>query len=654
MSTSSDPSASSAPQRFSVLPFSLNEAEDWKLDLVFSILCLLFLAAAGISHRVGQTETFTRVLYVLAYVSGGWHPATEVVVLLKKRILDVHFLMLCVAVGAALIGHWGEGAVLLFLFAFSGALEELAMARTKKEIQSLFHSAPREATLLDEEGRESRVPADELKPGDRIRVRPDEQFAVDAEITAGESAVNEANLTGEALPVDKRPGDRVFSGTLNAWGSVDCVVLRPVSESALAKIIHLIQEAQDSKAPSQRLTDRFGTGYTYLILGLSTLMFFVWWVLFKIPPFQNPEGSSAFYRAMTLLVVASPCALVLSIPSAILAGIAASARRGVLFRGGAALENLAEVERVALDKTGTLTTGQLRVVQVESVPPGREDDILAAAASLGHHSTHPVSRAVAGHALRNEHGLSDVRDVRSRSGLGMEGALTTADGETEARMGRRSLFGEAEWARQMPIPDLGLTETLVEVGDLRGRIILQDEIRETSPELIRQLKALGLKVSMLTGDRKEAADKIAEHLDLDSILAELKPEDKVAAVQEWMNQGERVVMVGDGVNDAPSLAAAHVSVGMGLRGSDTVLEQADVVLMKDQLENLVFAYRLSLRARRIIHQNLTISLGVILLLVMSALGSFLPLTLGVVGHEGSTVVVVLNSLRLLFSSESKI
>jgi Cd2+/Zn2+-exporting ATPase len=630
-------------------PSTIKDLEEWKVALVLALVCLAATLAGFVLERMlpGELGWLARGAFVVAYLTGGWHPAEEVWELLRKRILDVHFLMLCVAGGAAAIGHWEEGAILLFLFSFSGALEELAMARTEREIQSLFHEAPKEAVRVGPDGEERRVPADQLVAGDVIRVRPDEQFAVDAEIIKGKTAVNEANLTGEALPVDKQEADQVFSGTLNTWGSVDCRVLRPVIESALAKILKLIREAQESKAPSQRLTDRFGTRYTYLILGLSLAMFLIWWLMMGIPPFMNPEGRSAFYRAMTLLVVASPCALVLSIPSAILAGIAASARHGVLFRGGAAIENLARIDRVALDKTGTLTTGELKLVGVESVPPGREDDVLAAAAALGHHSTHPVSRAVAGHFAGQGKTRQDVEQFRSLSGLGVQGHIVTADRLDGARMGRRSLFDDADWVRQLPWPKPGTTETVVEAGEVRGRILMEDEVRTVSRDLIHRLHALGLRVTMLTGDRREAADNVASQVGLDGVLCELKPEDKVNAIRSWTAQGEKVAMVGDGVNDAPSLVAAYVAIGMGLRGSDAVLEQADVVLMKDRLENVVFAYELSRRAQAVIRQNLAISLGVIGILVLSALGSFIPLTLGVIGHEGSTVIVVLNSLRLL-------
>ncbi|MCK5806274.1 MAG: cation-translocating P-type ATPase, partial [Lentisphaeria bacterium] len=411
------------------------------------------------------------------------------------------------------------------------------------------------------------------------------------------------------------------------------------SESSLARIITLIREAQESKAPSQRFTDRFGTGYTYAVLGASALMFFIWWLGFGIPAFTAPSGdnqgeTSAFYRAMTLLVVASPCALVLSIPSAILAGIAAGARGGVLFRGGIAIEKLADITHVAMDKTGTITSGELEVIAVESYPPGREQEVLNTAAALAHQSTHPLSRSIVQHwrAAHPNDALPATADFRSITGMGIAGEVT---GE-KMQLGRRDLFAPT-WSSMPDLPEIGVTETLIGGDNLHGRILLRDHVRSGSASLLRRLYALGVKVTMLTGDRKESAQKVADEIGLHDFKAELKPEGKVAAIRAWRDQGEHVAMIGDGVNDAPSLAAADVAVGMGLRGSDAVLEQADVILMQDRLENFHYAYTLSRKARRIIRQNLVISLGVIVILVLGALSSMLPLTLGVIGHEGSTV-----------------
>lgn len=638
------------------LPLNVHELEAWKKTLAMAILCGIFTCTGLLLEKtLPSTQSLPILLsYLLAYVSGGWFLSIEVWEMLKKRILDVHFLMLCVAVGAAFVDHWWEGAILLFLFSVSDSLEDLALSRTEREIKSLFKEAPKYAQVVEDSGQEARVAVHQLKPGAIIRVRPGQQFPVDAEICSGNTAVDEANLTGESIPVDKEPGDTVFSGTLNIWGSVECRVLRPVRDSALSKIIHLIREAQVTKAPSQRFTDKFGTKYTYTILGASFLMFFVWWLGMGVEPFVSGAGhTSAFYRSMTLLVVASPCALVLSIPSAILAGIATGAKRGVLFRGGAAIEKLADIDRVALDKTGTLTTGELKVLQIESFPAGNEAGVLKSAAALCRHSTHPVSRAVLKEYRESLSALPPIRDVRSLTGLGMEAVIDEPSSSSPAllKLGRRTLF-EADWSQNLPVPQPGITETLIEGPDVRGRILLRDEIRETSASFLSRLRKQGLKVSMLTGDRKEAAHAIAEKLGNIDVQAELRPEDKVSAIQKWSRLGENVAMVGDGINDAPSLAAAHVSVGMGLRGSDAVLEQADIVLMQDKLENFNTAYQISQKAKFIIRQNLVISLSVIVLLVISAMGSLLPLTMGVVGHEGSTVIVVLNSLRLLFALPS--
>lgn len=630
-----------------------HDHEHWREAMVLALICLA-ATIAGFVLNANGLGTWALVAFIAAYISGAWHPAEEVWELLQQRVLDVHFLMLAVAVGAAIIGHWSEGAILLFLFSFSGALEGYAMNRTKKEISSLFREAPKEATVVRRNGEEEQVPVARLTPGMVLRIRPGEQFPVDGVITTGTTAADESNLTGEAVPVDKKPGDTVLSGTLNTWGRIDCRVLRPASESALNKIITLIKEAQASKAPAQRFTDKFGTKYTYAILGLSTLMFFVWWLGFGLPAFDASEGhKSAFYNAMTLLVVGSPCAMVLSIPSAILAGIAAGARRGVLFRGGAAIEKLAEVTHVAMDKTGTITTGELALEKVESFPPGRENEVLQLAASLAQNSSHPVSRAISGVVKEKQLAPVAIDDFHSITGQGVAAKLGAdfngvAQG-TAITLARRSAFGE--WIAAVAEPEIGVTETILEAGSLRGRILLRDSIRTTSAALLQKLYSQKIEVTMLTGDRAEAAQSVADQVGLKDFRAGLKPEQKVGAIEEWTKNGEKVAMIGDGVNDAPSLAAAYVGVGMGIRGSDAALEQADVVLMQDRLENFYYAYRLSHRARAIIYQNLVISLGVVVVLVISALGAYIPLTLGVFGHEGSTVVVVLNSLRLLFKDK---
>jgi Cd2+/Zn2+-exporting ATPase len=639
--------------RFVPKEFELHEEEEhdhtaeWKWQLLAAGLCGVF----GIAGHLLETTSRAASLacYGAAYLAGAWFAAEETWELLRKRVLDVHFLMLAVAAGSAAIGAWSEGATLLFLFSLSGALEHYAMNRTQREIRSLFRAAPKVALTLDEDGREHETPVERLRPGMRLLLKPGTQFPVDAEVTRGRTAADESNLTGEATPVEKQVGDTVLAGTMNLWGAVEARVLRPASESALEKIIRLIREAQRLKAPSQRFTDKFSSGYTYAILGLSLTMFFVWWLALGREPFADtPQGRNAFYLSMVLLVVASPCALVLSIPSAILAAIAWGARRGVLFRGGAAVEKLAEVDVVALDKTGTLTTGELRVERLESFPPGREHEVGRLAYAMEKLSTHPLARAITRHGKQQGYEDLPLEHFESVTGLGLFARLRGED----CFLGRREhvLNGDAPAASTS---EPGVTEVWVRCGSLLGRVLLRDDIRPQAAAVLDEIRRAGLQSLVLTGDRQATADHLRERLHVDEVRAELKPEQKVAVIQTFTNAGRRVAMVGDGVNDAPSLAAAHVGVAMGARGSDAALEQAEVVLMHDRLENFLAAFRLSQRARHIIWQNLVISLGTVVILVVLALFSQLPLTLGVVGHEGSTVVVVLNSLRLLFYSPAK-
>jgi Zn2+/Cd2+-exporting ATPase len=620
------------------------EIDEWKPQVAAALLCGVFGLAGAFSP-----VPFKIICYVAACLAGGFYPAQEVWERLQKRTIDVHFLMLFVAAGAASIGAWGEGATLLFLFSFSGALEHYALGRTQKEIRSLFRDAPKTATALDEQGREREIKVEQLKTGMRLLIKPGAQFPVDAEIAKGQTAADESNLTGEATPVEKKIGDSTLAGTINLWGAVEVVVLRPAAKSALQKIITLIKEAQQQKAPAQQFTDKFSTFYTYFVIGLSFAMFFVWWLGFRLTPFSvaNGDEQSAFYRTMTLLVVSSPCALVLSIPSAVLAAIAWGARHGILFRGGAAVEKLAEVNTVCLDKTGTLTTGELRVEKVESFPPGRENEIARLAFSLERLSTHPLARAITRHGKQQKIAPVEFEHFESVTGQGLKAKCNGV----ECRLGGRDWFERGAHANvlaRVPATDAGFSEVWIEAGNLLGRVILRDDIRPQSASVVEELRGEGLRSVVLTGDRKAAAGHLRAELKLDDVRAELKPEQKVAAIQELSRQGKCVAMIGDGVNDAPSLAAAHIGVAMGARGSDAALEQADVVLMHDRLENFLAAFRLSQRARRVIRQNLVISLGTVVVLVTFAMLGKIPLTIGVVGHEGSTVVVVMNSLRLLF------
>jgi Cd2+/Zn2+-exporting ATPase len=422
-------------------------------------------------------------------VAGGWDAAVDTWENLKKREIDIHFLMLAVAVGATFIGAWGEAVLLLFLFSASGAMEEYALDRTQREVSALLKTSPKRATIVGSNGVEEEVDVADLKVGQRLRVKPGEAFAADGVVTSGKSATDESALTGEATPVEKGTGDQVFSGTVNLWGLLECEIARLPSESTLQKIIRLIQTAQKLKAPSERFTDKFGTGYTYAVIGGSTAMFLLWWLGFNLPAFTNtPETRSAFYRAMTLMVVASPCALVLSIPSAILAAIAWGARHGVLFRGGAAIEKLADISAVALDKTGTLTTGELAVVGCESYPPGREREVLQLAHTLESKSHHPLARAIVRHA--KSQGVSELAldDFQSITGQGLEGKV----GGATLLLGRRELLESgplAEWAKHLPAAAAELSEVWVVGRDLVGRVLLKDQIRAESRGVLAKLKS---------------------------------------------------------------------------------------------------------------------------------------------------------------------
>jgi Cd2+/Zn2+-exporting ATPase len=618
--------------------------DEWKWQMAAAVLCGVF----GLLAAFVLPDGYKVAAFAAAYLAGGFFPAEEVWERLRQRVLDVHFLMLAVAIGAACIGAWAEGATLLFLFSLSGALEHYALGRTQKEIRSLFRDAPKTATVIDAAGNEAEVKVEGLRAGARLLIKPGSQFPVDAEIVKGTTAADESNLTGEAAPVEKAVGDGVFAGTINLWGAVEAVVIKPAAESSLQKIIKLIKEAQQQKAPAQQFADKFSTYYTYGVLSLSLAMFFVWWLGFGLPAFTSAAAHSAFYRTMTLLVVSSPCALVLSIPSAVLAAIAWGARHGILFRGGAAVEKLAEVNAVCLDKTGTLTTGELRVEKVESYPAGNEKEVAQLAYSLEKLSTHPLARAITRYGKHE--GLAPIEFNKFES--------VTGQGLRAGYQGREIVLGKRAWVMaQLGVranlvagvaDGIGTSEVWVATENLLGCIVLRDDVRPQAAAVIDDLRGEGLRSAVLTGDNRAAADHLQAELKLDDVRAGLKPEEKVAAIRELSGQGKRVAMIGDGVNDAPSLAAAYIGVAMGARGSDAALEQADVVLMHDRLENFLAAFRLSQRARRIIRQNLFISLGTVVVLVACAMAGKIPLTIGVVGHEGSTVVVVMNSLRLLF------
>jgi Cd2+/Zn2+-exporting ATPase len=616
-----------------------HDPEEWKGMLRLALACGAFTLAGWSLEKFAALPWYGAwAAYAAAYAAGGWDAAQDVWDLLRKRCIDIHFLMLVVAAGAACVGAPLEGALLLFLFSLGGALEHFAQGRTQKEIQALLKTAPREACRL-RDGREEQVPIDDLLPGDLLRIRPGDILPADGVVEEGRSAVDESMLTGESVPVDKPPGSRVLSGTLNQTGTLTLRVAKTPRDSTLQKILNLIQNAQQQKAPAQRFTDRFNEGYTWLVLAGSLALF-----LGNMFLRQQPL-SAAFYQAMTLLVVASPCALVLSIPSAILAAIACGARQGILFRGGAAIELLAQVDTVAIDKTGTLTTGQFAVTQIEPLSPQWDkQEILRRAASLEAFSEHLLARAIVEKARQWPLALDPVENFQAHAGRGVSGQM---DGRRFA-LGTPSFLAEEFPGLSFPeSPGHGKSEAWISDGQRLGRLLAGDEIRDQAPQSIQNLQQRR-RVIMLTGDHENAAAAAAQTLGIREFYARLLPEQKLEKIRSLQKEGRKVAMVGDGVNDAPSLVAADVGIAMGAHGSDAALEQADVILMNDRLERLSSAFRLSSRAAAVIRQNLVISLGTVVVLVGLALTGNVNLTWGVVGHEGSTVVVVLNSLRLLF------
>ena len=621
-------------------PFPPAVIRDYRIMLFLAGICGLCTLASFVVRRAGLAFPLVAPLFVVAYVAGGWFATQDVWLGLKRRKIDVQFLMVVVALGAALVNAWTEGATLLFLFSLSNALEQFANHRTHKTIDSLLKAAPKQALLREDENWVE-VPVEQIERDDELLVKPGELFPVDGVVIEGATSADESALTGEALPVPKRAGDSVSSGTLNLDGQAVIRVTRELEESALHRILALIQSAQQQKAPAQRFTDSFSQYYTWVVLALSVVVFIALLSL-------NRTVADAFYRTMTLLVVASPCALVLSIPSAILVAIAAGARQGILFRGGVAIENLAGVTQFAFDKTGTLTKGTPAVARIGIFSARSENDVLQIAASVAALSTHPLSRAVVHEAEKR--GLSPLQATNFRNipGLGMEAWL---NGERIFVGSRRLMLDNG-----VPLPAVESgsdAEVWIANSDALGVIYLRDEIRPAAKGVIEFLKKSGFSVALLTGDRPEAAKAVAAQVGIEDVRPNFTPEAKMQCVHQWRLEGKKVAMVGDGINDAPSLTAADVAIGMGARGSDAALEQADVILMHDKIENVEQAVTLSRRARSVIRQNIVISLGVVLLLVTSALLEKINLTIGVIGHEGSTVLVILNGLLLLrFRGES--
>ncbi|MEU1049276.1 heavy metal translocating P-type ATPase [Streptomyces sp. NPDC005897] len=572
-------------------------------------------------------------LYALTYAAGGWEPALEGLRALRERTLDVDLLMIVAALGAAAIGQVLDGGLLIVIFATSGALEALATARTADSVRGLLDLAPTTATRL-REGTEESVPTADLAVGDLVLVRPGERIGADGTVVEGAGEVDQATITGESLPVLKRPGDDVFAGTLNGTGALRVRVGRDPADSVIARIVTLVEEASRTKAPTQLFIEKIEQRYSVGVV-VATL------AVFGIPLAFGADLTDALLRAMTFMIVASPCAVVLATMPPLLSAIANAGRHGVLVKSAVAMERLGEIDTAALDKTGTLTEGAPEVTAVRP-SPGRgvdEDALLALAAAAEHPSEHPLARAIVAAARARHLTIAPAQDFTAAPGHGVTAVVD----------GRTVHVGRAE-----PTEGAAGAETTVRVtrdGTLLGTLALTDRLRADAAEATTRLTALtGTAPALLTGDHAAAAARVADATGITDVRAGLLPEDKVEAVRERQRAGHKVLFVGDGVNDAPALAAAHAGVAMGRAGSDLALETADAVVVRDELTAVPAVVDISRRARRLVVQNLTVAGVCITVLVLWDLIGHLPLPLGVAGHEGSTVLVGLNGLRLLRES----
>ncbi|NUU75494.1 heavy metal translocating P-type ATPase [Paenibacillus xylanilyticus] len=600
---------------------------------------LLMLIAWGTSPYF---NTLSVMLYIVSYALGGWTKAKEgIETLVKDRDLDVNLLMIAASLGAAAIGYWNEGAMLIFIFALSGALESYATERSHKDISSLLALKP-ETALRIEDGKMNLVAIDELVPGDLLLVKPGELIPADGIVYRGSSFINQASITGESLPVDKAEGDEVYAGTVNGEGALYVEVTKSAEGSLFGKIIKLVEEAQAEVPDSQRFIERFEGIYARIVVGGTVL------VIAGTPLLFGWTWSEAFYKAMVFLVVASPCALVSSIMPVMLSAMSSSARRGILFKGGAHVENMAQTRVVAFDKTGTLTMGTPQVTDILTAAGIDRAKLLSAVAAIENLSMHPLARAIVDQAAREGLAIQDAEQVQTLTGWGIEGnvhGVLWSIGKTNDMHSGTNSTWDAEHAR---LESEGKTVSVVMAdGEFAGLIAMRDTVRPQAAAAVKKLEDLGVKVAMLTGDRAKPAAVIAQETGVSLVYAGLLPEDKVKQVQALRKQYGQVLMVGDGVNDAPALAAATVGMGMGMSGSGTALEVADVVLMNDNIEEIAWAIGQARRAQRTVKQNMFFAITVITALVAGNFLQGVALPLGVVGHEGSTILVILNGLRLL-------
>ncbi|UZD75493.1 heavy metal translocating P-type ATPase [Bacillus siamensis] len=598
----------------------------------------LILAAWFFTEAKGLSVT----LYILAFVIGGFAKAKEGIEdTLETKALNVELLMIFAAVGSALIGYWAEGAVLIFIFSLSGALETYTMNKSSRDLTSLMKLEPEEATLL-KDGQEKRVPAAELKIGDMIVIKPGERVAADGIIEAGATSLDESALTGESMPAEKTAGDSVFTGTVNGNGSLTVRVTKTNEQSLFRKIIRLVESAQNSVSPAQAFIERFESVYVKGVLLAVALLLFV-------PHFAlGWSWSETFYRAMVFMVVASPCALVASIMPAALSLISNGARNGLLVKGSVFLEQLGSVRMIAFDKTGTVTKGQPAVAAFQAAEQVNEDEVMQAVYAIEKQSSHPLAKAIAAFAESRGAVPAGHTSIDETSGFGVQADIEGA----KWMIGKAGFAGKEDADAFLKtsgneLKDKGCTLVFVKKDDrIAGCFALKDQIRPEAKSVMAELESLGIKTAMLTGDQPETAAAIAKEAGMTTVVADCLPDQKAEEVKKLKETYGTIAMVGDGINDAPALKTADVGIAMG-GGTDVALETADLVLMKNDLHKLVKMCRLSRKMNRIIKQNIVFSLSVICLLICANFLQVMELPFGVIGHEGSTILVILNGLRLL-------
>lgn len=644
-------------------PKNSAELRTARIELAFAVLAGVGVAASWILGVMqGSEEGLPRTISIVAFIMGALPTLRDTIASIRKLQLNIDFLMLAAAAGAAVLGEWLEGALLLFLFTTGHALETYAMGRARRAIEALAELAP-EFAIRIQDSRQVEVAVDDLAVGDRFLVKPDTRIPADGFVAKGTSSIDQSSVTGESVPVDKRPvhsiaaaletsariGEEsgVFSGTLNGAGVLEVIVTKRSSESTLARVVKLVTEAETRQSPTQRFAEKFERVFVPSVLLLDVVIFAGGLMLGE--PFHQ-----AFYRAMAVMVAASPCALAISTPSAVLAGIATAGRSGVLVKGGGPLEVMGRISAIAFDKTGTLTEGRPRVTDIVPADGADEAELVRMAVAMEMKVDHPIAEAVV-RDLRervNPEALPELGEVQSMTGRGIRARLNGGDA---LHIGKLSYFMESNGAKPSDtlvskvreLEETGRSTMVVRVGErYLGSIGLMDTPRSAARETVARLRTIGIeRMVMLSGDNQPVADAIGRAVGIDEALGNLMPEDKVETVARLREAGD-IAMVGDGVNDAPAMATASVGIAMGAAGSDVALETADIALMGDDIAKLPFAVGLGRRTARVIKQNVFISLGMVAFLVPATIFG-LDLGPAVVLHEGSTLVVVLNGLRLL-------